>query len=198
MRHGSGEDVIAPLRCISPGVVLETPHALTNVTTMSVAFRRESDEEHLEPRFELPIPPGPNLVTARGLKQIQARHDAIEASLAGELTEEERKTVLREARYWRQRLASAQLAPCPDGDRVAIGTRVSFAQNGRARTIDVVGHDESEPAVGRIAFTAPLARALIGGEVGDELEFAGSNELLRITSIQISADADDPPSSAPR
>jgi len=33
---------------------------------MSVAFRRESDEEHKEPRFELPIPPGPNLVTRRG------------------------------------------------------------------------------------------------------------------------------------
>ena len=37
---------------------------------MSVAFRRESDEEHLEPKFELPIPPGPNLVTARGLALI--------------------------------------------------------------------------------------------------------------------------------
>ena len=41
---------------------------------MSVAFRRESDEEHKEPRFELPIPPGPNLVTARGLKLIFQRH----------------------------------------------------------------------------------------------------------------------------
>jgi hypothetical protein len=26
---------------------------------MSVAFRRESDDEHMEPKFELPIPPGP-------------------------------------------------------------------------------------------------------------------------------------------
>lgn len=32
---------------------------------MSVAFRRDCDEEHLEPHFELPIPPGPNLVTPR-------------------------------------------------------------------------------------------------------------------------------------
>ena len=37
---------------------------------MSVAFRRESDEEHKEPRFELPIPPGPNLVTAAGLATV--------------------------------------------------------------------------------------------------------------------------------
>ena len=165
---------------------------------MSVAFRREGDEEHLEPRFELPIPPGPNLVTARGLKQIQTRHDMVEASLAGQLSEDERKTVLREARYWRQRLASAQLAPRPDGNRVAIGTRVSFAQDGGARTVDVVGHDESEPAAGRIAFTAPLARALLDAQVGDEIEFAGSNKLLIIASIQISAGADDPLLNAPR
>lgn len=164
---------------------------------MSVAFRRDSDEEHLEPRFELPVPPGPNLVTPRGLKQIQARHDTIEASLERELSEDERKTILREARYWRQRLASAQLAPRADGTRVAIGTRVSFLQDGRARAIDVVGHDESEPAAGRIAFTAPLARALLDAEVGDEVEFGASNECLRITSIHISADADGAPDDAP-
>ena len=40
---------------------------------MSVAFRRESDEEHLEPKFELPIPPGPNVVTQRGYHLIGAR-----------------------------------------------------------------------------------------------------------------------------
>ena len=39
---------------------------------MSVAFRRESDEEHLEPKFERPIAPGPNLVTPRGLALIGA------------------------------------------------------------------------------------------------------------------------------
>jgi transcription elongation GreA/GreB family factor len=152
---------------------------------MSVAFRRESDEEHLEPRFELPIPPGPNLVTPRGLDQIQAQHDALEAKLEGPLSEEDRKTVLRDARYWRQRLASAELAPVADGDRVAFGTRVTFVRDGQARTLDLVGHDESEPAAGRIAFTAPLARALIGAEVGDEVEFAGADEPLLITAIQV-------------
>ena len=51
---------------------------------MSVAFRRESDEEHLEPKFEQPIAPGPNLVTARGLRLLgervafNGRDDAIE------------------------------------------------------------------------------------------------------------------------
>ena len=48
---------------------------------MSVAFRRESDDEHLEPKFELPIPPGPNFVTPTGLAQIEARVAELEAVL---------------------------------------------------------------------------------------------------------------------
>ena len=155
---------------------------------MSVAFRRESDEEHLEPRFELPIPPGPNLVTPRGLDLIRARSEEFEARLEGELSEEERKAVLRDARYWRQRLASAELAPVADGERVAFGTRVTFVRDGQERTLDLVGHDESEPAANRISFIAPLARALIGAEVGDEVDFAGSEEPLLITAIEVLGD----------
>ena len=49
---------------------------------MSVAFRRDSDEEHLEPKFELPIPAGPNLVTARGLRLIEERVAGLEALIA--------------------------------------------------------------------------------------------------------------------
>ena len=152
---------------------------------MSVAFRRESDDEHLEPTFELPIPPGPNLVTPRGLALIQERHDAVEAVLAGELSEEERKKVLRDARYWRQRLASAQVAPVADRERVAFGTCVTFLRDGERRTVELVGHDEADPGADRIAFTAPLARALMGAEVGDEVEFAGSDEALGIVAIEV-------------
>jgi hypothetical protein len=54
---------------------------------MSVAFRRESDEEHKEPRFELPIPVGPNLVTATGLRQAETRVAALETLVASETDE---------------------------------------------------------------------------------------------------------------
>ncbi|WP_324806278.1 GreA/GreB family elongation factor [Sphingomonas sp. LY29] len=151
---------------------------------MSVAFRRESDEEHLEPKFELPIPPGPNLVTERGLAMIQARHDEVEAQLEAELSEEERKKVLRDARYWRQRLATAQVAAASDGAHVAFGTRVTFERDGKQRTLDLVGHDESEPAANRIAFTAPIAHALMGAEVGEEVDLPGSDETLRVLAIE--------------
>jgi transcription elongation GreA/GreB family factor len=165
---------------------------------MSVAFRRESDEEHLEPKFELPIPLGPNLVTARGFEQIRARNEALEAALEGPLSEDERKSVLRDARYWRQRLVSAELAPPADGDRVAFGTRVTLVRDGQTLTLALVGHDESEPAENRIAFTAPLARALIGAEVGDEVDFEGADEPLLITAISVVRGSNDSAESSPR
>lgn len=144
---------------------------------MSVAFRRESDEEHLEPKFELPIPPGPNLVTARGLALIEGRVAELESRLADPLPEEERKAVQRDARYWRTRQASAQLAPAPSGEKVAVGTRVTYQRDGQTRTIEIVGHDESDPATARIGFTAPLVRAMLGTEVGDELDLPDGRTL---------------------
>jgi transcription elongation GreA/GreB family factor len=151
---------------------------------MSVAFRRESDEEHLEPKFELPIPPGPNLVTARGLALIEEKAAALEAKLAEDLSEEERKAVLRDARYWRARAASAQLAPVPSGDEVAIGCRVTFERDGVEKTVEIVGHDESEPAAGRVAFSAPLVKAMLGAEAGEEIEVPGGV----VTVVRIEAD----------
>jgi transcription elongation GreA/GreB family factor len=152
---------------------------------MSVAFRRDSDEEHLEPRFELPIPPGPNLVTPRGYALIQARHDALEAELATQMTDDQRKAVLRDAHYWRNRLTSAQIAPAPPGDKVAIGTRVTIERGERVQTLELVGHDESDPAANRISFSSPLGRALLGAEPGDEVELAGSAEAVTIVAVMV-------------
>lgn len=151
---------------------------------MSVAFRRESDEEHLEPRFELPIPPGPNLVTARGLRLIEERVAQLELGLATDLSEEERKALLRDARYWRARAASAQLVPTPSGETVAVGCRVTYSRDGIEKTVEIVGHDESEPAAGRVAFTAPLVKPMLGAEAGEEVEVPGGGT-LQVMSIEV-------------
>ncbi len=152
---------------------------------MSVAFRRDSDEEHLEPRFELPLPPGPNLVTPRGYALIEARTLALEADLAAAADEEARKVVLRDRRYWSSRLASAQIVPEPSGDKVAVGTRVTIRQNGTERTFEIVGHDETDPGVGLLSFGAPLARALLGAEVGEEVDLPGTSNTVTVLAIAI-------------
>lgn len=153
---------------------------------MSVAFRRESDEEHLEPKFELPIPAGPNLVTARGLELIVARREALEAELANAAGDEEAvKRIRRDLRYWHTRQATAELAPAPTGQRVEFGTRVRFLLNGQEKVLALVGDDEADPAAGAISFKAPLARALMGAEEGDLLPFGGRPEAIEIVAVEI-------------
>ncbi|HTU09378.1 MAG TPA: GreA/GreB family elongation factor [Allosphingosinicella sp.] len=150
---------------------------------MSVAFRRESDEEHKEPRFELPIPPGPNLVTAAGLRQAEAKVAELEARVAAEADELALADAQRNLRYWRTRLATAELAPPPPADEAAFGSRVRFRLNGQERTVDIVGDDEAAPAAGRIAFSAPLARALIGAGPGDVADFGGAADAIEILAV---------------
>jgi transcription elongation GreA/GreB family factor len=150
---------------------------------MSVAFRRESDEEHKEPRFELPIPLGPNLVTAAGLAQAKARLAALEAEVAAETDEARLAEAQRTLRYWRTRLATAELAPPPPADEAGFGSRVTFRLNGATRSVDIVGDDEADPVAGRIAFSAPLARALIGAGPGDSSDFAGQADAIEIVAV---------------
>jgi transcription elongation GreA/GreB family factor len=150
---------------------------------MSVAFRRESDDEHLEPKFELPIPPGPNLVTERGLALIAARVEALEAELAGLSDENEIKRVKRDLRYWRTRQATAQLKPVPEGAAVAFGSTVTFRMGGKERTVTLVGDDEADPAAGLLSFTAPLSRALMEAEVGDEIDFGGKPGAILVLEV---------------
>ncbi len=150
---------------------------------MSVAFRRESDEEHLEPKFEIPVPPGPNLVTARGLTLIAARVTELEALLPGVTDAEARKPVLRDLRYWRLRLATAELRPAPSGSKVQFGSTVHYRLNGKHNTISIVGHDEADPASQLVSFLAPLCRALLGAEPGDELDFGGRESALEVLTV---------------
>ncbi len=152
---------------------------------MSVAFRRESDEEHLEPKFELPIPPGPNLVTARGLALTQAQVIALEALLPTLTVETEITATRRELRYWRTRQATAQLMPKPDGRLVAFGCQVTFRLNGQERALVIVGDDEADPAAGLISYAAPLSRAMMDAEPGDLLAFGGKPDALEILTIAV-------------
>ena len=150
---------------------------------MSVAFRRESDEEHLEPRFEIPIPPGPNLVTERGLGLIQARVSELEALLPTVTEAEARRPVIRDLRYWRLRLATAELQPAASGEQVMFGCRVQYRLNGKDSTITIVGHDEADPANNLLSFLAPLCRAMLGAEAAEVLDFGGREGALEVISV---------------
>lgn len=151
---------------------------------MSVAFRRESDDEHKEPRFELPLPPGPNLVTPRGRRLIEAKVAELETAIAsaeGEAIEPLR----RELRYWVTRMTTAEIAPPPELGEAGIGSRVKVRLAGRERVIDIVGADEADPATDRIGFAAPLAHALLGAMAGERVDFGGKPEAIEVIAVSL-------------
>ena len=58
------------------------------------------------------------------------------------------------------------------GDRVAFGATVKLSNTdtGEEVTYRILGADESDLAKGSISITSPLARSLIGKQVGDEVK----------------------------
>jgi len=54
-------------------------------------------------------------------------------------------------------------------DQVRFGATVVLAdEEENRRTLTIVGDDETDASAGRVGWSAPLARALIGARVGDE------------------------------
>lgn len=152
-------------------------------------------EESAETASETQLPdreisPHPNLVTEMGLKALEQQlleaRNAYEAANAIEDVNERRRQAaipLRDARYFAQRVSTAQLMPDPASpDVVAFGSTVTFERDdGRVQTYRIVGEDEADPKAGSISFVSPVARGLIGKAVGDVISI-GDQE-LEITNI---------------
>jgi transcription elongation factor GreB len=57
----------------------------------------------------------------------------------------------------------------PTRDEVRFGATVELAdEDDNRRTVTIVGDDETDASAGRIGWSAPISRALIGARVGDE------------------------------
>jgi transcription elongation GreA/GreB family factor len=151
---------------------------------MSRAFVKETDGS--VPLPDRPISPHRNLVTRRGLHLIEVKIARHEGELARATAAADREGIgraSRELRYWSARLGTAEvIAPDPEVERVTFGTTVTVRHDdGTEATFRIVGEDEAEPAAGRIAWTAPVAQALLGSEPGDVRELpTGEVEVLAI------------------
>ncbi|MGC2077445.1 MAG: GreA/GreB family elongation factor [Xanthobacteraceae bacterium] len=51
-------------------------------------------------------------------------------------------------------------------------------EDGRAQTFRIVGEDEAEPTRGTLSYVSPLARAVLGGSVGDDVEVPGGSATI--------------------
>ena len=151
---------------------------------MSVAFTKEGDSESVAADLpDRPISPHPNLVTAKGLAQIddelaKARAAYSAAQTAGDVHAD--RTAIaratRDLRYYGARRANAQLVePDLSLGTVQFGRTVTVErEDGRRQTYAIVGEDEADPAGGSVSYISPLARALLGKTLGDLADVNGA------------------------
>ena len=174
--------------------------------SVSKAFTKDEawEEPIVPPRA--PLPAGvQNYVTPRGLELLRA--ELVDLEAARQRLGRDRHDELE---YRRQlaivsgrignvtaRISSAVVVDPGRQPRheVRFGAQVTLRsvsgeRAGEERRIEIVGIDEADAAHGRVAFTSPIARAILGRRVGDTavLDMPRAKDLLEIVSIDYTAD----------
>jgi transcription elongation factor GreB len=172
---------------------------------VSKAFTKDEawEEPIIPPRA--PVPAGvPNYVTLRGLELLRGELAALEADRRrpeaerSDGDEYRRRLTIVTARMadLTARIASAVVVDPREQPRDAVRfgalvtlRTISGGRVGEERRLEIVGVDEADASRGRIAFTAPIARAILGRGVGDTaaLDTPRGKELLQVVSIDYPA-----------
>ena len=167
---------------------------------MSRAFVDE--DRHEEPMFVPPRAPLPegvnNYVTENGLKELEEELEEWEQKLQLLLQEEEKDE--REKRLkanfindsmslLRERIATAEIVSADNQSRedIRFGAKVTLKIGKAAKqTLQIVGVDEADVKKKKIAFTSPLARAIIGKKEGESatLNLGGEARPIKILKIR--------------
>lgn len=167
---------------------------------MSRSFVKDADESVGERLPDIPLSEHPNYVTPRGLAQLRARlvalrerRDALRAAADTLPQQRELADVERELRWLNTRVGSAieiDLAQQPR-DRVAFGALVTVnSEEGEAR-YRIVGEDEADVEHGLVSYVSPLAAALLGARVGDEVTWQRPAGDLAVEIVAIEYPPDD-------
>jgi len=176
------------------------------------ALEREIANRHPEALHEEEQPADRYVfVTASGLEKRKKEYDHLvnvevpknardlgEALSKGDLSENAEYDAARERQHrlaimvrdMQEELSRARvIAPgAVSGDRVVQGARVKVLEldSGQERTLDILGPwDEAAPGVQMISYLAPVGAALIGAEVGREVEVEAPGGVVRFRVLGI-------------
>jgi transcription elongation factor GreB len=161
---------------------------------MSRAFVNEDAGNDRPDLPERPVPPGPNLVTPRGLAALKAALAARQAELQALKSRPERLDKLPEAaaerdiRWLEARLKAAVVIDPATHDltEVAFGLAITVSDpDGLETTYEITGEDEADATRHRIAPNSPLARALLGAQVGDVVTWKRPSGVLDLEVVRI-------------
>ena len=163
---------------------------------MSRAFVKENDLEHAGIDVpERPISAEKNYVTPDGLMELEEKITNLEeerkkSSLTTDSINKQKKLQLeRDLRYFINRLESAILVNPQEQDKnkVLFSALVDVENElGEILNFQIVGEDEANVKENKIAYNSPLAKALIGNALYDEVVWMkpSGDETLTIVNIQ--------------
>ena len=147
---------------------------------MSRAFVKENDLEHAGIDVpERPVSDEPNYVTPNGLKLLNAQIDGLEVERGilknkkdDPIAKQKISIIERDMRYYAARIESAILTTPRKEDHsiVLFGAIVTVEdEEGNLSVYEIVGEDEADIHQGKVSYLSPLAEALIGSKLGDEV-----------------------------
>ncbi len=167
---------------------------------MSRGFVKEEDQEEaplIPPRAALPAGID-NYVTDEGYAELQEEKKSLEAQRHNNPeeneTERRRLNMLIDGklRLLDERLSSAKLIPLNEqpSDEVRFGATVELRylngpMKGKTLKLQIVGVDEANVKKQKIAFVAPLAKALMGAKVDEERELILGSEQRALKVLAI-------------
>ena len=172
---------------------------------MNKAFTKETDADEDEPAPLPPVPAGgKNYITPAGYHRLRDELlDLIDnerpkivdvvhwAASNGDRSEngdylygkKRLREIDRRIRFLTQRLEIAEITDPSmhfGGEQVFFGATVTYAEeNGTERTVQILGIDEANSALGQISWVSPVARALLKARAGDEVN------LLTPSGVQV-------------
>ena len=169
-------------------------------TNMSRGFVKEEDQEEapfIPPRAALP-PGVTNYVTPEGYEELLKEKKDLEDSrrhldIASDKERRHATAVIDgKLNLLNERIASARILKSEDQpkDEVRFGATVKFkflAGNSKnsEQEFTIVGVDEADIKQRKIAFLAPLARALTGKKVGEKAEVMMAGKVQQLELLQI-------------
>ena len=162
---------------------------------MSRGFVKEDDQEEapiIPPRAALPAGET-NYVTPNGLKELKNEEEALieeRANLDKQNDTERRRAqavIDGKLKLLRERISTARLLKPEDqpADEVRFGALVELLQNGNKQKFQIVGVDEANVKKQKIAFVAPIAKAVTGKKVGDKVDFKLGEEIRKLEILKI-------------
>lgn len=147
---------------------------------MSRGFVKEVDLELAGTDLpERPISEHPNYMTPQGLQQLEQlveklsnEHRTLSPKNEDPTVGQKLASIERDLRYYEARLKQAILVE-PVGEKptsVVFGTAVTVEdENGDQHRFNIVGEDEADASINKVSYVSPLAKALIGHKVGENV-----------------------------